>query len=389
MKRLGSCLTIACALAAALMPALARADPYVALGDSYTAAPLVPDQIPDPPGCGRSTRNYPSVVRAQLGIRTFIDRSCSSATTRHMTEPQKVLFEGTNPPQFNALRPDAKLVTIGIGGNDVGLVSAAVKCAQLGLLDGAGTACRSHYAKPGGGDRLAEQIEASAPKIAATMQAIHARAPQARVLAVGYPDVAPTDGTSCWPTVPLSADDLAYLDEMLRRTNAMIEAQAQVNDVEYVDTYDDSVGHDVCTPPGRRWFEGLVPTMPAYPIHPNVLGELSMARSVLRVLAGPRPGPVVGPLKRQRRHIRPGRAFRVRFSLNRAAQVSFGLQRSRGRGRYTRRRTVRTVGLEAGRSGVTLSSRRIGRRAGLYRVTVRPAGGRARVVHFRITRRPR
>ena len=35
------------------------------------------------------------------------------------------------------------------------------------------------------------------------------------------------------------------------------------------------------------WFEGVIPTMPAYPVHPNLLGEASMARSVQRVLGAP------------------------------------------------------------------------------------------------------
>ncbi len=375
-----------CALCAALACATAaHADPYVALGDSYTAAPFVPDQVGDTPGCARSNRNYPSLVRAALGIAVFIDESCSAATTRHMTEPQSVTG-GTHRPQFDGLRSDAKLVTIGIGGNDVGLVGAAIECTQRGALNPTGTACRSFHAKPGGGDRLVDEIAATAPKIAATIQAIRARAPEARVLQVGYPDVAPRNGRGCYPLVPLSDDDMTYLDEMMRRTNDMIEEQARANDVEYVDTYDDSIGHDVCTAPDVRWFEGLVPTQPAFPIHPNALGEASMARSVLRVLAQPRPGPSIAALKRSRRHVRAGRAIRLRFTLSRAATVSFALQRSRGRGRYTRKRTVRRVRLRTGRSGVTLSSRRIGRRPGLYRVTVSAARGAPSVVHFRIRR---
>ena len=69
----------------------------------------------------------------------------------------------------------------------------------------------------------------------------------------------------------------------------MIAEQAAANGAEFVDTYAESVGHDVCTLPPTRWFEGLVPTVPAYPIHPNALGEASMARSVLRVLGQPQP----------------------------------------------------------------------------------------------------
>ncbi|MBW3653598.1 MAG: SGNH/GDSL hydrolase family protein [Actinobacteria bacterium] len=379
---------LATALVAALAPAAAAhgdPGPYVALGDSYTAAPLVPNQVGRPAGCARSDHNYPSLVRSATGVAQFRDVSCSSAETEHMAAPQPVTL-GTNPPQFAALDARARLVTIGIGGNDVGLVGAAKTCLRLGVLQPTGSACRSNFAKPGGGDELVDRIAATAPRIAATLQGIRARAPRARVLIVGYPAVAPRGGRGCYPLVPLSDDDITYLDEMLRRTNAMIAEQAPANDAEYVDTYADSVGHDVCTPPGTRWFEGVVPTAPAYPIHPNALGEASMARSVLRVLAQPRPAPALGPLRRSRRTIAAGRALRISFVLSRAGRVTFGLQRSLGRGRYTGVRRLIAVEAQAGENVVALSGRRLGRRAGLYRVSAAVAGGAPRHVHFRIRR---
>ncbi|MEA2129245.1 MAG: hypothetical protein QOJ85_2136 [Solirubrobacteraceae bacterium] len=273
----------------AVAPA-AQADPgpYVALGDSYTAAAGVPDVVGEPMWCLRSSHNYPSIVAAATGVTQFHDRSCSGAATEHMTAAENVVPAGVNAPQFDALGPDTALVTIGIGGNDVRLVEAAFTCVQFGLLAPIGSACRSWFTDAGRGDRIVDQIAAAAPKIAATLQGIHARAPQARVLIVGYPAFLPRGGRACYPLVPLSSDDLLYLDEMLRRTNAMLAEQAAANDAEYVDTYDDSVGHDVCTMPRIRWFEGLVPASPTLPIHPNARGELSMALSVLRVLAHPR-----------------------------------------------------------------------------------------------------
>jgi hypothetical protein len=90
--------------------------------------------------------------------------------------------------------------------------------------------------------------------------------------------------------VPLSSDDIRYIDGLLRRINAMIAGQAAANGAEFIDTYRDSGGHDVCTLPPTRWFEGLVPTEPAYPLHPNGKGEASMARSALAVLSRPRRG---------------------------------------------------------------------------------------------------
>jgi lysophospholipase L1-like esterase len=378
-----------CALVAMLAPAAAAqaADPgpYVALGDSFTAAPFVLTPVGQPVGCGRSDHNYPSIVTAATGVTRFRDVSCGAATTKHMTAPQPVTL-GTNNPQFDALDAGARLVTIGIGGNDVQLVTAALKCLQLGLLAPTGTACRSHFATPAGGDALVDQIAATAPKIAATLQGIHERSPQARVLIVGYPAVAPRNGRGCYPLVPLSDDDITYLDEMLRRTNTMIAEQAAANDAEYVDTYEESVGHDVCTPPGTRWFEGLIPTAPAFPVHPNALGEASMARSVLRVLGQPRPAPVLGPLRRLLRTITAGRALRVSYTLSRAAPVTFGLQRSRGRGRYAAVRRLAAADARAGENTITLAARQLGRRAGLYRLSATVAGGATQVAQFRIRR---
>lgn len=197
--------------------ARAQGGVYVALGDSYTSAPLVPNQHGDPIDCARSDHNYPSLVAQALGLATFVDVSCGSAQTKHMTEPQTDLpLGGTNPPQFNGLRPDATL-------------------------------------------------EAAKPKIAAVLQGIHQRSPRARVAIVGDPDVLPRNAGSCYPMVPLSPDDIRYIDELIVRINAMIAGQAAENDAEFVDTYADSGGHDVCKLPPTRWFEGVVPTEPAYP----------------------------------------------------------------------------------------------------------------------------
>jgi lysophospholipase L1-like esterase len=278
---------VACALAASA--AQAAGGIYVALGDSYTSAPLVPNQHGEPIDCGRSDHNYPSLVAQEFKVDTFVDVSCGSAQTKHMTEPQTDLpLGGTNPPQFNGLRADATLVTVGIGGNDAGLVGVAEKCAELGATNPNGTACRDHFA-PGGNDTVAAKIEATKPKIAAVLQGIHQRSPQARVAIVGYPDVLPKNGESCYPMVPLSPDDIRYIDELIVRINAMIAGQAAANDAEFVDTYRDSGGHDVCKLPPNRWFEGLVPTEPAYPLHPNGKGEASMARSAIALLSKPWP----------------------------------------------------------------------------------------------------
>jgi hypothetical protein len=70
------------------LPAAATAQDYAALGDSWTAGPLIPTQI-SPIGCLKSNNNYPHQTARNLGLN-LTDRSCSGADTGDMTQPQNV-----------------------------------------------------------------------------------------------------------------------------------------------------------------------------------------------------------------------------------------------------------------------------------------------------------
>ena len=274
-----------CALAGLMAPAAAQAasGPYVSLGDSYTSAPLVPVPTGNPIGCGRSTHNYPSDVAAAIAPSSFTDVSCAGATTQNMTQPQSVPFGGTNPPQFDGLSAGDALVTIGIGGNDADLIGVAETCAEIDLFNPFGSACKNHYESSGSDPNVAA-IKATAPKLAAVLLGIHARAPSARVLIVGYPDPLPVNGSNCWPTVPLSSGDIKYINGLLRMLNAEVGLEAAANGATYVGTFASSIGHDACQPPGVAWVNGIVPTSPGFPLHPNAAGEQNMANQVLAAL---------------------------------------------------------------------------------------------------------
>ncbi len=274
----GAALVIAVLGAAAAQAAIG---PYVSLGDSYTAGPLVPNPTGSPILCGRSTNNYPSDVSRVLSPTSFTDASCSGATTVDMTQSQSL--EGglqTAPPQFNALKSNDALVTVGIGGNDAGLLSVAEECAELDIIRPTGTACKNHYAS-GGSDSNVAAINATGPKVAATIQGIRARAPQAEVLVVGYPDGLPTNGSSCWPLVPISAGDITYFNGLETSLNTVLRNTANANGAKYVDTFTSSIGHDACKASGTAWVNGIVPTSAAFPLHPNKAGEQNMANQLL------------------------------------------------------------------------------------------------------------
>lgn len=250
---------------------------YVALGDSYTAGPLVgPPTTEDVPlGCIQSINNYPHLIRPLTGLRDFTDASCSGAQTRDMLGSQGVT-PGPAKPQFNALTEQTKLVTLGIGGNDVGFSSIATACLNASPF---GHPCFDKYVK-NGVDTLAQRITAAGPSIAAVIQGIRARSPQAKIFVVGYPDILPDNGKGCWPILPISNTDLKYLVSVEKNLNAMLKAQAQGNGAYFVDTYTPSIGHDACQGPAKRWIEAVVPLLPGAPIHPNTAGEAAMASIV-------------------------------------------------------------------------------------------------------------
>ncbi len=279
----GAVLPVAAAgvLVLALLPQAAQASgpSYVALGDSYTSGPLIPVQTGSPAGCLRSTSDYPALTAAAIGAASFTNISCQGATTADMTGSQSVPG-GTNPPQFSALSSGTSVVTLGIGGNDIGFLSIIETCATESFSNPFGSPCKNHYTS-GGTDQLAQAIQNLAPTIGSDLQQIHKLAPGARVFLVGYPDILPNTGYGCWPVVPVAYGDVPYLRGVENKLNAMLASEAAANGATFVNTYTDSIGHDVCQPPGTRWVEGLVPTAPAAPFHPNQLGEQHMATQVI------------------------------------------------------------------------------------------------------------
>ncbi|MEU4173025.1 SGNH/GDSL hydrolase family protein [Streptomyces sp. NPDC026665] len=256
--------------------AASRVVDYTALGDSYAAAPGLPDQTDAT--CARSNRNYPSLVAQRQDWR-LTDVSCSGATTSDVSGSQ-----GGVAPQLNAVTRATDVVSVTIGGNDIGFTDILATCAGLTMSDPAGAPCREHFTESGT-DRLSGVVRRTGPKVSAVLKDVHRRAPHARVLVVGYPDLFPDNGVGCTSsTVPLAMGDFAYLRDTQKRLNAMLAREARAAGARYVDTYTPSIGHDMCQPEGKRWIEPLVTAPPVAPAHPNAQGEQAMAAAVDRAL---------------------------------------------------------------------------------------------------------
>jgi lysophospholipase L1-like esterase len=258
--------------------------PLVALGDSYTAGALLPANLhASPLGCLRSSKAYPVLVAAALGA-SLTDESCASAGVQDMTAAQQTDL-GTNAPQLNALSPDDSVVLLTLGGDDLGFANVLEKCMELSFTDPWGSPCQAYYTR-GGTDQLAAAVRAEAPRMAAVLADIAARAPQARIVMVGYPDLFPLSG-GCWPAVPITAGDIGYLRGIELRLNAMLAADAKAAGATFVDTYRPTIGHDFCQPESVRDVEGLLPGSWALPFHPNARGQAAIATAVLSALQTP------------------------------------------------------------------------------------------------------
>jgi lysophospholipase L1-like esterase len=263
-------------------PAVAAPDSaYVSLGDSYAAGPLIPLQVP-PFGCLKSNNNYANLTARNLAL-TLKDASCSGAETEDMTSPQGVDPDGPNPPQFDSLTKRTRIVTVQIGGNDIGFSSIAEDCASA--TSNEGTPCQDRYVHDGR-DEISERIQATAPKVAAVIQGIHARSPRARVLAVNYAAILPDQGPGCWPQMPITDGDVPYVRAKEKELNAMVAAQAAANGAELLDWYTASIGHDACKLPVIRWVEPVVPVNAAAPVHPNLGGMIGASELLTAALGG-------------------------------------------------------------------------------------------------------
>ena len=261
---------------------------YVALGDSYTAGPLIPFQRLDPLTCFRSTNNYPAWLADGLKIRDYTDASCSSADTTNMTQPQPIPL-GTAAPQFSALKPDTDLITIGIGGNDSRVFGTLVgDCPKLTHQDPAGSPCKDSFTVDGV-DTIKQRLVGTQARVTEVLREAHVRSPNAKVLLVGYPRIAPPTGY-CPDILPFADGDLRWLDSVERALNQAL-ANAAVADrrTAYVDTYGPSLGHDACATGGAAWIQGKdLDPLAAYPYHPRKSGMVGVASVVQKTLkAGP------------------------------------------------------------------------------------------------------
>jgi lysophospholipase L1-like esterase len=261
---------------------------YVALGDSYSAGPLITPQRRDPTGCFRSLNNYPSFLAGYLGVTTYRDVSCSGARVRDFAKRQTPALGAKVPPQLAALTADTDLVTVGIGGNDFGLFGSltSVCSDQATKHPHAKAPCKAFFTNKHGVNTKFRDARAIQQHAAQGLQEIHAAAPNAAVVLVGYPRLLPDHGT-CRGKAPFAKGDYPFANRVEHFLNKSLKQAAAKHNATFVSMTAVSKGHDICAGKKAAWINGSTSTFGvALAYHPFEAGERAIARHVFWKLTG-------------------------------------------------------------------------------------------------------
>ena len=238
----------------------------VALGDSFTSnSILLPSTKTN--GCFQSLGNQPRLVADRLGIGKVTDASCDGATTSDIM--------GGSAPQIDRVTSSATVVTVSIGGNDLGFSDIAVQCSKRAVTF---RTCKGDYVK-GGTDALSAKVATIRPKVDQVLGTAKSRAPGARVVLYGYPTLLPMSGTSTCAGMTFAGSDVPYLRAKQAELNTMLKAAAVSAGVTYVDVYGPSAGHDPCS--STPWVNKVI-DLP--PLHPTHRGQTAMGNLIADAL---------------------------------------------------------------------------------------------------------
>ncbi|GAA1672346.1 SGNH family lipase [Glycomyces endophyticus] len=249
MDRLRRSATIAVAALAMLLlvPAAAQAQQteYVALGDSYSSGSGAGPYTDA--ACQRSNKAHPALLAAELGAEfTFV--ACGGATT------DDVLAN-----QVQALDTGTDLVTIGIGGNDIGWTDAVIACITP-----------FQNCTPAIVESERQATQELPAKLDAVYTEIANRAPDAEVYVTGYPRLFAARN-ACDALGSISIAEQVRMNQGADLLSGVIEAAAEAHGFTYVDVRDEFTGHEICS--RAPWLHGF--TIFDVPYHPNAAGHAS------------------------------------------------------------------------------------------------------------------
>ena len=251
----------------------AGAPDYVALGSSFAAgADLGPLAKGSPLLCARSINGYPQQLARMRGLK-IVDMSCGGAVTSHLLRGGQY-FQG---PQIRTITARTRLVTITVGGNDIGYIGDLSLSAARHTPSLFGWLARTFWKGPkpaAGRDYAGVQAQ-----LLATLKAVHAQAPRAVVVVATYPAILPPAGTCA--TLGLSAAEAEGMRQTADRLAEATRVAAAEGGAILVDMNTIGTVHNACS--ADPWTRGWT-NAGAAPFHPTLAGAKATAAAVSAVL---------------------------------------------------------------------------------------------------------
>ncbi len=241
-------------------PAAAVGANYVALGDSYASGVGSGSYTPESGSCLRSTKAYPQLWTNAHGPSSFAFVACSGATTADV-----------NANQLSALNSSTTLVSITIGGNDVGFASVMEDCVLYGTdtcvadVNAAENTARTYL--PGWLDT--------------TYNGIHARSPNATVVVVDYPRFY----HDLWYCIGLSSTSRNKINEGANVLDGVIQQAAARHGFAFADVRSlFANGHEICD--SGSWLHSVDWSNIVQSYHPTASGQSGGYLPPFTALAG-------------------------------------------------------------------------------------------------------
>jgi lysophospholipase L1-like esterase len=232
---------------------------YVALGDSYSSGVGAPGQTGL---CLRSPNAYPGLWEAANDPKSYRSVACGGATT-----------DSLRSSQLWPLTSSTELVTLTIGGNDVGFASTVISCTLS-----SDSACAATVAS------AMEVLRTELPaKLDATYADIRRKAPNARVVVLGYPILFDVTRTYCG-VGGMSIPKRQAINTGAVELNRLTAARAAAAGFTWSDVTDEFAGHGICA--ATPWLHGLTALPPTNSFHPNATGYRSGYLAALTATLG-------------------------------------------------------------------------------------------------------
>jgi lysophospholipase L1-like esterase len=306
---------------------------YVALGDSFQSGEGTfnyhAGTDTDANRCHRSPDAYPERLVARDVVNLDLAFwACSGAVSADLlnsspstidvpwNDPQRRRYDETTPAgmsvsqsYFDRLSPATKLVTIGIGGNDMQFSKVLSDCVKDTLGDAFipfhDSSCQQEYAASVD-QRLAGLVaEGIWSRVLAE---VRREAPFARVVVLGYPrfyvEGGKSNGLSSEYCAGVRIVDQRWINKEIRDTNQAIENAARSHGMQFASIYDTPNGNELCSDADQYFMNGIKPQAGNPPTkaesyHPNSFGHARIADTLTDVLAGAEPGQTVTVLPAQ------------------------------------------------------------------------------------------